>query len=112
MSQLSLFEMPEPQPIAGVSRKGGIEAAFTRFHEANPHVYTAVRYVALWAVKNGRKLGMKAIYERVRWEYNLQTADEPYRLNNNYTAHYARLLMEQEPELVGYFEIRKSKKRR
>ena len=112
MSQLPLFSMPEPQPITGVSRYGRQQDVFARFHEANPHVYEALKYVALWAVRNGRKLGMKAIYERVRWEYNLQTADEPYRLNNNYTAHYARLLMEQEPELAGYFEIRKSKKRR
>jgi len=32
--------------------------------------------------------------------------DEIYRLNNNYTALYARLLMDNEPELAGLFEIR------
>lgn len=109
MNQLSLFEIPPPQPVVGTDRRGGLQASFDRFHAANPHVYTALRYVALWCVRNGRKMGMKAIYERVRWEYSVQTDEEPYRLNNNYTAYYARLLMADEPELAGYFETRRTR---
>ena len=29
-----------------------------------------------------------------------------FKLNNNYRSFYSRLLMEQEPELAGYFETR------
>ena len=31
-----------------------------------------------------------------------------FKLNNNFTAHYARLLMAQEPDLEGFFETRES----
>jgi hypothetical protein len=32
-----------------------------------------------------------------------------FKLNNNYRAHYARLIMHQEPDLDGIFELRRSK---
>lgn len=101
--------LPEPRPIVPTSRKGGLDESFRRFHEANPHVYDALRLVALHAARRGRRVGIKAIYERVRWEYQVQTArqEDAYKLNNNYTSRYARLLMENEPELAGFFEIRK-----
>lgn len=101
--------LPEPRPIVSTSRKGGLDESFRRFHEANPHVYAALRIVALHAAHRGRQVGMKAVYERVRWEYQVQTArqEDAYKLNNNYTSRYARLLMEQEPELAGFFETRR-----
>lgn len=99
--------LPEPQPIIPVDRRGGLEASFNRFHAANPHVYEALKTVALWCVRNGRKMGIKAIYERVRWEYSISTSGSPYKLNNNYTAYYARKLMRDVPELAGYFETRR-----
>ena len=105
------LELPPPRAITSTSRRGGITAAFERFHAANPHVYQALRTAALHAVARGRKVGMKAIYERVRWEYAVETREEPYKLNNNYTAHYARLLMESVPELHGYFETRNLRSR-
>jgi hypothetical protein len=33
-------------------------------------------------------------------------SDEEFKLNNNHTRFYSRLLMEMEPELVGFFEVR------
>lgn len=36
----------------------------------------------------------------------LQTSGDKYKLNNNYTRHYSRLLMSREPELEGFFEVR------
>jgi hypothetical protein len=97
-------------PITAVSGNGdSLQDRFEAFHEANPHVYQALRDIALACYHRGKKIGMKAIYERLRWEYILQTDDQPYRLNNIYTPYYARLLMVQEPELGGYFEIRKVK---
>ena len=99
--------LPSPQPITAVSRKGSILESFNRFHEANPQVYTALAQTAVHAAKRGRKMGIGAIYERVRWEYSVETPGEPYRLNNNFRSHYARLIMKSVPELAGYFETRK-----
>lgn len=101
--------LPAPVPIVPTSRKGGLEEDFSRFHAANPHVYQALRQVALHAARRGRKVGIKAIYERVRWEYQVETSrqEDAYKLNNNYTSRYARLLMENEPDLAGFFETRR-----
>ena len=50
---------------------------------------------------------MKMLFEVVRWNRLLRTGDRGFKLNNNFTAYYARLLMEREPELRGMFETRK-----
>ena len=95
------------KPVDGNVGKGTIEERFSRFHERNPHVYEALRTVALWCLKNGKQMGMKAIYERVRWEFNVRTDGEPYRLNNDFTALFSRKLMKDEPQLAGFFETRR-----
>jgi hypothetical protein len=56
----------------------------------------------------GRKCGIGALYERARWEIALATSDPDFRLNNNFRAFYARLLMLNHPELRGLFDLRVS----
>lgn len=89
--------------------EGTHETAFRDYHSANPQVYDKLRSFALQARRTGRRhLGMKAIFERLRWWAYVETTGDEFKLNNNYTAFYARLLMEREPELAGFFETRKS----
>lgn len=102
--QLELFEITAP------SYYGMTQAeAFVAFHERNPHVYENLRVLALEALAGGRKkIGMKFLFERLRWEYLIKT-DRPeneFRLNNNFTAYYARALMLGEPRLAEAFETR------
>lgn len=87
-----------------------ISDKFEQFHTENPRVYTTlVRLAREWINRTGRqKLGIKTLYERARWEIALATSDPDYRLNNNYTAYYARLIMHQEPDLDGMFDLRVS----
>lgn len=87
--------------------QGEGERAFMDFHEKNPQVYALLRRLAFeWKDAGGKKLGMKALFERARWEFGVKTtADKPV-LNNNFTPFYARLLMDREPALRGFFEIR------
>jgi len=70
-----------------------------QYHTRNPHVYETLRQVTLTAKRNGQRPGIKAICERLR--------GAECRLNNNYVAWYARFLMEQEPELRGFFLTRR-----
>lgn len=85
-------------------------ARFAEYHAANPQIYAALRRFALEAKRAGReRLGMKALFERVRWYTEVEAHGDNFKCNNNYTAHYARLLMEQEPELAGFFETRRAK---
>mgnify|MGYP001558648423 FL=1 len=87
------------------------EAAFERYHADNPQVYEAALRFALDLKRRGRKrLGMKAVFERLRWWSNVEaTAGDSLKLNNNMTAYYARRIMQQTPELAGFFETRRSK---
>ena len=85
-----------------------IQERFEAFHAANPHVYTAMRQLALGMKQRGEtRWSTKAIFEILRWAWLMRTADPSgFRLNNIYTAGYARLLMEREPLLAGFFETR------
>lgn len=80
---------------------------FARFHEQNPHVYDTLLELAWRGKRAGaRRLGAKQLYEVCRYELMIQTNGKPYKLGNSYTAIYARLLMQQEPQLDGIFVIR------
>lgn len=83
---------------------------FNSFHALNPNVYaTLVRLAREWIQRTGsRKLGMKALFERARWEIAMSTSDPNFKLDNNYTAFYARLIMALEPDLDGVFSLRRS----
>lgn len=84
-----------------------LERRFVAFHRANPQVYVQLRTLALTAKRAGvRKFGIAALFERLRWLSLVETAGDPYRLNNSYRAPYARLLMAQEPELRAFFTTR------
>lgn len=87
-----------------------LEMAFWKFHRANPHVYALlVRLAREWKDQTGRKLGIKALFERARWEYSVRTTETAPTLNNNHTAFYARLIMEREKDLEGIFNLREQR---
>lgn len=87
-----------------------ISERFEEFHKTNPAVYSTLVYLAKQWNRHtgGRKLGIKTLFERARWELELETSDPSFKLNNNYTAFYARLIMLNEPDLAGMFELRTS----
>lgn len=107
--QLQLFPVVRPSVYSLFKT---IEDNFADFHAANPHVYHNIRLMAHQAKAAGRKkIGMKLIFERMRWEYYISTErpEAEFMLNNNYTSRYARLLMENDSELAGMFETRSLK---
>ena len=85
---------------------------FMEFHEANPEVYQELRKLSLDLVDHGReRYGIGGLFEVLRWHRAMRTTDdeqEDFKLNNNYRALYARLLMLVEPRLRGFFETRVS----
>ena len=84
-----------------------IEAVFREFHAANPHVYEGLRDGALDLRRAGWKhFGIARLYEGLRYQRAVVTTADDFKLNNNFRALYARMLMEQEPELAGFFELR------
>lgn len=87
-----------------------LERAFLRFHAANPQVYRLFKKYALQAARaRHRHFGSKMIFERMRWYTMIETTDADYKLNNNYTAYYARMFMADYPEHREFFRTRRVK---
>lgn len=87
-----------------------IAERFTRFHWDNPHVYLLlVRLAREYRDATGRdKCGMSLLIGRARWELAVVTSESDPGLNNDYAAFYARLIMDMEDDLRGFFYTRRS----
>src|SRR5688572_9960336 len=95
-----------------------IQQAFEEFHKSNPLVYTHFKRLAFKAINSGKKkISSKLICNVIRWEVYLNTQEPtlfdiegvatPFKINDAYTAHYARLFMDEYPEHSDKFETRK-----
>lgn len=80
---------------------------FREFHKENPHVYETLVFKTRQLVDRGhKKVGIKMLFEVLRWDFMLKTSDEPFKINNNYAPYYSRMIMENHPEWDGLFEVR------
>lgn len=107
LAALPLFNLPPIVLPTDGRGKTKIER-FAEFHAANPHVYEALRDMALKAKRAGiQRGGVKAMCEALRWS-SIATRGEDWKINNDFTAFYARLLEKNNPDLRGFFEMRES----
>lgn len=86
-----------------------IQDRFESFHASNAWVYEALEQMTADLVARGRRrVGMKMLVEVIRWNYARQTVDPAsgFRLNNDYTSRYARLLIDAHPTWADVFETR------
>lgn len=93
------------------SEKPSILERFDKFHTENPHVYKSLVQLARDMRRNraDRKIGMKMLFEVLRWNHFLNTTSEDdFKLSNDFTAPYARLIMAREWDLAGAFNLRPS----
>ena len=83
---------------------------YTQFRHDNPHVEAELVKLARQLISRGhQKYSIKALFEITRWHRALQTTDEDFKLNNNYAPYYARDLMDEYPDLEGFFNLRAQK---
>ncbi len=104
------MQVDPPTSIAPLT----LEQRFNDFHAANPRVFARMLELARARLDRGEKfISVKALWEELRASFakrNVSYNYEPeYKLNNNHTAFYARLLVETEPRLAGVIETRKRK---
>ncbi len=87
-----------------------ISEQFEEFHDKHPDVYEQLLTLALKLRDRGHThYGMRALVEVVRFHRITSGKDAAgFKINNNFTPHYARLMMEREPELAGFFHTRKT----
>ena len=84
-----------------------IYEAFMAFHAKNPQVYRELVALARRLRKRGvTVMGISMLYEVLRYRRAVRSAGDAFKLNNNYRSYYARLLMLDEPDLAGAFELR------
>lgn len=104
----ALFDIADIPAVVVPAPAESIEGRFLAFHEANPWVAHRLTVLALDMVERGHpRLGLKQLWEVLRWQYQRATlSGDGLKLNNDFTALYARLLMDSEPRLVGAFETR------
>ncbi len=90
------------------TRRDEIESQFLRFDSENPEVWILFKRFALEKVHQGHKhYSSKGVFERIRWETsNPKYSPQEFKLNNNYTAFYARRFNAVYPEHDGFFRLR------
>lgn len=90
-----------------------IEERFELFHAANPDVAADLEIMAAsWFGAGNQKIGVKALYERLRWEAGIRTVGDAYKLNNDFTRSYADLLIERHPDWADRIDRRESPRMR
>lgn len=95
--------------VTTAMRDRTIAQSFTDFHRSNPWVYRHLVSLTREMIGKGhKKIGIKMLYEVLRWQTLMGTHDEAsdFKLCNNYHSRYARLIMDKNPDLDGVFELR------
>lgn len=87
-----------------------ITEKFEVFHEKNPQVFTLLESMAKEMIegRGRRKIGISLLCEVLRWNYYMATNDpnSEFKINNNYRASYARMLVAVHPEWGDVFSLR------
>jgi len=99
-----VFQAIKPEPPSG-----SIKSRFAKFHSENPSVYACLVSLArqFRYQRPDAQVGIGMLYEVLRWNHYMEVnTNEEYKLCNDFRAPYARLIMEQEPELKGIFKMR------
>lgn len=83
---------------------------FWTYHRNHPDVFEEFRQRARQMKSAGRKrYSGWIIVNRIRWDHDLRVEGEPFKINNDYIALYARLLIAEDPSFAGFFELRRMK---
>lgn len=98
--QIQLRDGPSPD-------RSSLDERSAAFHASHPWILEALEELAAqWVAEGGGRIGIKALFEHLRWSSPYLEGGEPFRLNNNYTSRYARLLCARHPEWAGVFQLR------
>jgi hypothetical protein len=76
----------------------------------NPHVWVLFERFTLSLIRRHfTRYSADAVLHRVRWETAVALEDEgSFKINNNWSAYYARKFCAEHPEHVDFFELRVS----
>jgi hypothetical protein len=104
-TQLALLPLaplvtPDHEPTATIQEQ--YEAWITE----NPWVLPLVEsLVSSWLARGHKRVGIKQVWEVIRWQYGATTGDV-FKANNNYTSRVARDLIAKHPEWAEAIQTR------
>ena len=78
---------------------------FKDYYCHNVEAWKLFERYSLEAIASGKRLGAKAVMERVRWEAEI-IRQKTCKINNSYTAYFARVFGYKYPRHQNYFEFR------
>lgn len=84
---------------------------FNNFNRDNPEVYELFKRFTFQAINKGHtRLSAWMIANRIRWETQIETVNDDYKISNDYIALYSRKFMKDYPEHDGFFRIKPMKR--
>ena len=87
-----------------------IDERFHKWSTDNPHVVTDFIALALEAKSRGfERHSADSLMHVLRWKKRVRANEGGYGLNDHFTSRLARLAMQREPSLAGFFETRTTK---
>ncbi len=80
---------------------------FEKYLDENPEVWELFLRYARQLRRSGRQRGSAdAILHRIRWDSNIQSSAEKFKVNNNYRKQLAEKLVYIDPTFAEFFEFR------
>lgn len=89
--------------------KPSISERFAKFHADNPAVYAElVRLARDLKAKGYKHYSCDSLLHVIRFHRHLVTTPDGsgFEINNDFAALFSRLIMQQEKDLEGFFELR------
>jgi hypothetical protein len=85
-----------------------IQERYEHWRDSNPWILpTLARLLDDWSAHGGRRVGVKAATEWLRFFYARSISTSDFRCNNSYSSRLARDLIAQYPHLANVIETRK-----
>jgi len=85
-----------------------MKLTFTEYDHQNPAVWDQFQKFTFEAIRSGhRRFSADSILHRIRWKTSISTKDVRFKINNNFSADYARKFMREYPQFSNFFELRK-----
>jgi|TARA_R100000152_G_C6778875_1_gene209955 hypothetical protein len=77
------------------------------WHKENPQVWEKFKEYTFDAIASGRRhYSHWAIVNRIRWNKEIETSGEDFKISNDYISFYARLFHAKYPEHDGFFKLK------
>lgn len=106
---MTTYETPSLFPALQPTREryATIDERFAAFHTGNPWIADELEKLADVEYRHGDgRIGIKYLIEVLRWNYRRTTTGHTFKISNDYSSRYARLLVDRRPEFATLFETR------